>query len=75
MSAVIEARGLGKTFRTGRRTVHAVQDVSLSVSAGEALGELDLVMPRDGDHDGMGDRWEEAIGLLQQVRLLTPDDA
>ena len=38
MSAVIEARGLGKTFRTGRRTVHAVQDVSLSVAAGEALG-------------------------------------
>ena len=38
MSAVIEARGLGKTFRTGRRTVHAVQDVSLAVSAGEALG-------------------------------------
>lgn len=35
----------------------------LLVAAGEAHGELDLVMPRDGDHDGMGDRWEEAHGL------------
>jgi oligopeptide/dipeptide ABC transporter ATP-binding protein len=38
MNAVIEARGLGKTFRTGRRLVHAVQGVDLAVAAGEALG-------------------------------------
>ena len=38
MTAVIEARGLGKTFRTGRRLVHAVQGVDLSVATGEALG-------------------------------------
>jgi oligopeptide/dipeptide ABC transporter ATP-binding protein len=38
MTAIIEAVGLGKTFRTGRREVHAVQGVSLSVAAGEALG-------------------------------------
>lgn len=35
---VIEAIGLSKTFRTGKREVHAVQDVSLAVRAGEALG-------------------------------------
>jgi len=38
MTAVIEARGLGKTFGSGRRVVHAVQGVDLSVAAGEALG-------------------------------------
>ncbi|MCC6716541.1 MAG: ABC transporter ATP-binding protein [Acetobacteraceae bacterium] len=38
MTQVIEARALGKTFRTGRRVVHAVQGVDLSVVAGEALG-------------------------------------
>ncbi len=38
MSAVIEAVGLGKTFRTGKRVVHAVQGVDLAVAAGEALG-------------------------------------
>ena len=38
MTAVIEARNLGKTFRTGRRVVHAVQGVNLAVAAGEALG-------------------------------------
>lgn len=38
MTAVIEARALGKTFGSGRRAVHAVQGVDLSVAAGEALG-------------------------------------
>jgi len=42
---ILETRGLGKTFGGGRRllgarkpTVHAVQDVSLSVAPGETLG-------------------------------------
>ncbi len=35
---VIEGEALGKTFRSHGRTVHAVQDVSLAVRAGEALG-------------------------------------
>ena len=38
MTPVIEARNLGKTFRTGRREVRAVQGVDLAVTAGEALG-------------------------------------
>ncbi len=38
MSAVITAEGLAKTFRMRGREVHAVQHVSLSVSAGEAVG-------------------------------------
>jgi oligopeptide/dipeptide ABC transporter ATP-binding protein len=35
---VIEGEALAKTFRLRGRTVHAVQDVSLAVRAGEALG-------------------------------------
>jgi oligopeptide/dipeptide ABC transporter ATP-binding protein len=35
---VIEGEALAKTFRLRNRTVHAVQDVSLAVHAGEALG-------------------------------------
>jgi peptide/nickel transport system ATP-binding protein len=35
---VIEGDALAKTFRLRGRTVHAVQDVSLAVHAGEALG-------------------------------------
>jgi oligopeptide/dipeptide ABC transporter ATP-binding protein len=38
MSAIIEATSLRKTFTSRGRVVHAVNDVSLSVSAGEALG-------------------------------------
>ena len=38
MTAVIQAIDLTKTFRTGRRTVHAVHGVNLVVAAGEALG-------------------------------------
>jgi oligopeptide/dipeptide ABC transporter ATP-binding protein len=36
--AVIKGAGLSKTFRMRSGTVHAVQGVNLSVSAGEALG-------------------------------------
>ncbi len=35
---VIDGEALAKTFRLRGRTVHAVQDVSLAVHAGEALG-------------------------------------
>ena len=35
---VIEGQALAKTFRLRSRTVHAVQNVSLAVHAGEALG-------------------------------------
>ena len=35
---VIAASGLAKTFRVNGRDVHAVQDVSLAVKAGEAVG-------------------------------------
>ena len=38
MSAVIAAEGLEKTFRVQGREVRAVQDVSLAVKAGEAVG-------------------------------------
>ena len=38
MSALIEAQGLQKTFRARGRLVHAVNDVSLAVAPGEALG-------------------------------------
>jgi peptide/nickel transport system ATP-binding protein len=38
MTAVIEAQGLTKTFRSRGREVFAVRGVSLAVSAGEALG-------------------------------------
>ena len=38
MTALLQAEGLRKTFRTRGRDVHAVDDVSLSVAAGEALG-------------------------------------
>jgi peptide/nickel transport system ATP-binding protein len=38
MSALIEASGLQKTFRSRGRIVHAVNDVSLAVAPGEALG-------------------------------------
>jgi oligopeptide/dipeptide ABC transporter ATP-binding protein len=38
MTAVIEAERLSKTFHLHRRAVRAVQGVSLSVRAGEALG-------------------------------------
>ncbi len=34
-----------------------------SLSVGEAVSGVDLVLPRDDDHDSMGDRWEEANGL------------
>lgn len=35
----------------------------LLVPEGAPLGDLELVLPRDLDHDGMGDAWEEAHGL------------
>jgi len=38
MTALLEAAGLRKTFRARGRVVHAVDDVSLSVRPGEALG-------------------------------------
>ena len=38
MTALLEAAGLQKTFRSRGREVHAVADVSLAVRAGEALG-------------------------------------
>ena len=36
MNAVISADGLTKVFRVQRRTITAVEDVSLAVKAGEA---------------------------------------
>ncbi len=38
MTALLQAEGLQKTFHSRGREVHAVQNVSLSVSPGEALG-------------------------------------
>ena len=38
MTALLEATGLQKRFASRGRMVHAVQDVALSVNAGEALG-------------------------------------
>jgi oligopeptide/dipeptide ABC transporter ATP-binding protein len=38
MTALLTAIGLQKTFRSGGRVVHAVNDVSLAVAPGEALG-------------------------------------
>ncbi len=38
VSALLEATGLQKTFRSRGRIVHAVEDVSLAVAPGEALG-------------------------------------
>jgi peptide/nickel transport system ATP-binding protein len=38
MTALLQADALQKSFRSRGRVVHAVQDVSLTVSAGEALG-------------------------------------
>jgi peptide/nickel transport system ATP-binding protein len=38
MTPVIAAQRLAKTFRVHGRAVHAVQDVSLAVNAGEAVG-------------------------------------
>jgi peptide/nickel transport system ATP-binding protein/oligopeptide transport system ATP-binding protein len=38
VSALLEVEGLAKRFRRGRRTVHAVDGVSLEVRAGETLG-------------------------------------
>ncbi len=35
----------------------------LSLSEAEGVTGLDLVLPRDDDHDGMGDRWEAGHGL------------
>jgi putative ABC transport system ATP-binding protein len=35
MNAVVEAKGLGKTYRKGRRVVHALIDVTFAVEAGE----------------------------------------
>ena len=35
----------------------------LPLAAGEVFDGADFVMPRDDDHDGMGDRWEEDNGL------------
>ena len=38
MTALLEAAGLRKTFHSRGRSVHAVNDVSLAVAPGEALG-------------------------------------
>lgn len=35
----------------------------LAVGVGEVREGLDQVLPRDGDHDGMGDAWERENGL------------
>jgi len=38
VSTVLELQNIDKTFETGRGLVHAVRDVSMSVSAGEVVG-------------------------------------
>jgi ABC-2 type transport system ATP-binding protein len=38
--AIIEARGLARTFRSRRRTVHAVRGVDFTVDSGEIVGFL-----------------------------------
>ncbi|MEV0645851.1 dipeptide/oligopeptide/nickel ABC transporter ATP-binding protein [Phytomonospora sp. NPDC050363] len=38
MNLVVEARGLSRTYRKGRLTVHAVSDVDLALAPGEILG-------------------------------------
>ena len=38
--AIIEARGLARTFRSRKRTVEAVRGVDLTVGAGEIVGFL-----------------------------------
>ena len=35
----------------------------IDLAAGDALTDLDLVLPVDADHDGMGDEWERQVGL------------
>ena len=38
--AIIEARGLTRTFKSRKRTVHAVRGVDLTVDDGEVVGFL-----------------------------------
>ncbi|RME21564.1 MAG: hypothetical protein D6798_17845 [Deltaproteobacteria bacterium] len=43
--------------------VDASRAEPLELATGEQRDGVDLVLPRDDDHDGMGDRWEAAAGL------------
>ena len=38
LKSLLEAHGVGKSFRSGRRSVNALQDVSIAVQEGEAVG-------------------------------------
>lgn len=44
-------------------TVNLDDQEALSLASGEVRDGVDLVLPRDDDHDEMGDRWEEDNGL------------
>ncbi len=43
--------------------VDATQAEALALATGEQRGGLDLELPRDDEHDRMGDRWEAEVGL------------
>ncbi len=42
---------------------HPIRIEPLHLGEGERREDLDLVIPRDDDHDGMSDRWEARVGL------------
>ncbi len=43
--------------------VDELRATSIAPQAGEVFSGMDLVLPRDADHDGMGDTWEQSVGL------------
>lgn len=44
-------------------TLNLADQEPLLLESGEVADGIDLVLPQDNDHDGMGDRWEEDNGL------------
>ena len=61
-SAVIQAKAVQKTFKRGNDVVHAVNDVSLSIAAGETVGLI--------GESGSG---KTTLGRLM-LGLLPPDE-
>ncbi len=43
--------------------VYELRADSIDIQAGDRLSGYDLVLPRDDDHDQMGDAWETEMGL------------
>lgn len=56
-----EDDGYVRTWWPGE--VDEARATTLLPDAGERLVGLDFELPFDGDHDGMGDAWESAVGL------------